>query len=113
MERSRSRDVSPDERWRISDSRGRFEVPDASAIEWTDRRLIGVVEIIEAERHIAGHASKAGPRAMHIQRTPWARCARPNDATTISETNPLMINKGIRQPKTRERLADNLSVEYS
>lgn len=31
---------------------------------------------------------------MHIQRTPWAS----TDATTISETNPLMINKGIRHP---------------
>lgn len=53
------------------------------------------------ERHIAGHASKAGPPgAMHIQRIPRARgLARgSNDATTISETNPLMINKSICQP---------------
>ena len=48
---------------------------------------------------------------MHIERTPWASRG---DATTISETNPLMINKGVRHlSKSRERLADNLSVEYS
>lgn len=54
-----------------------------------------------------GAQAKPGPRAMHIQRTPGPGARGPNDATTISETNPLMINKGIRQPRwTRERLAD-------
>lgn len=61
-----------------------------------------------------GAQAKPGPRAMHIQRTPGLGARGPNDATTISETNPLMINKVIRQPRrTRERLADNVSAEYS
>lgn len=69
-------------------------------------RLIGAAQIIEAERRIAG------PGEMHIQRIP-GRGARGAPTTTISETNPLMINKDIRQPDPRAALADNVSAEYS
>lgn len=113
----------------------RFEMPDARAraramsartrrADKVPRRLIGAVQIIEAisrtpyrggGRREGREQRAGGPGAMHIQRAPRGpERARPYDATTISETNPLMINKGIRQPGwTRERLADNLSVAYS
>lgn len=80
----------------------------------TDLRLIGAVQIIEPTRisrapyRGARKRSRAPERCIFNGRPPGpdARARGPNDATTISETNPLMINKGIRQPRwTRERLA--------
>lgn len=43
---------------------------------------------------------RAGPQSDAYSTDPPGPGARgPSDATTISETNPLMINKGVRQPQ--------------
>lgn len=67
-----------------------------------------------APYHGARKWSWVSERCIFNEPPPGPGAQGPNDATTISETNPLMINKGIRQPRwTRERLADNVSAEYS
>lgn len=75
----------------------------------TDLRLIGAVQIIEpisrAPYRGARKRSRAPERCI-FNGPPGPGARGLNDATTISETNPLMINKGIRQPRrTRERLS--------
>lgn len=72
--------------------------------EQTDLRLIDAVQIIEpisrAPYRGARKRSKPGPQsdAYSTDLLGPGSARGPNDATTISETNPLMINKGIRQP---------------
>lgn len=83
----------------------------------TDPRLIGAVQIIEPisrAPYRGAHKRSRAPERCIFNGPPGLAREAPTDATTISETNPLMINKGIRQPRwTRERLADNVSAEYS
>lgn len=68
----------------------------------TNPRLISTVQIIEPISPSAisrGTQAKPGPPGRCIfNRSPRLGARGPNDATTISETNPLMINKSICQP---------------
>lgn len=74
------------------------------AVGQTDLRLIEAVQIIEpisrAPYRGARKRSKPGPQSDAYSTDLLGPAGReiPTDATTISETNPLMINKDIRQP---------------